>query len=91
MFPLLLMAAMASTSMLTTCMSFPMVVLMVRTLHIWIIIKCIIDKSFYEWAASVASFCIIALTSCITFKFSSSACIVSPACADTCWEIAEIV
>ena len=48
MFPLFLMAAMASTSMLTTCMSFPMVVLMVRTLHIRIIIKRIIDKSFYE-------------------------------------------
>ena len=38
---------MASTPMLTTCMSFPMAVLMVRTLHIWIIIKCFIDKSFY--------------------------------------------
>ena len=38
---------MVSASMLTTCMSFPMVVLMVRTLHIRIIIKRIIDKSFY--------------------------------------------
>ena len=42
-----LMTAMASTSMLATCMSFPVVVLMVRTLHIWIILKCFIDKSFY--------------------------------------------
>ena len=42
-----LMTAMASTSMLTTCMFFPMVVLMMRTLHIRIIIKRIIDKSFY--------------------------------------------
>ena len=44
-----LMTAMASTSMLTTCMSFPMVVLMVRTLHIRIILKCFIDKSFYRF------------------------------------------
>ena len=43
------MTAMASASMLTTRMSFPMVVLMVRTLHIRIIIKCIIDKSFYRF------------------------------------------
>ena len=41
------MTAMASAAMLTTRMSFPMVVLMVRTLHIRIIIKRIIDKSFY--------------------------------------------
>ena len=45
----------------------------------------------YEREASVANFCIIALTSSITLTFSSSACIVSPACADTCWEIAEMV
>ena len=44
-----LMTAVTSTSMLAACMSFPMVVLMVRTLHIWIIIKCIIDKSFYRF------------------------------------------
>ena len=42
-----LMTAMASTSMLATCMSFPVAVLMMRTLNIWIIIECFIDKSFY--------------------------------------------
>ena len=42
-----LMTAMASTSMLATCMSFPVVMLMVRTLNIWIIIECFIDKRFY--------------------------------------------
>ena len=35
-----LMTAMASTSILTTGMSFPMTMLMMRTLHIWIILKC---------------------------------------------------
>ena len=44
-----LMTAMASTSMLTTCMSFPVAVLVMRTLHIWIILKCFIDKSFYRF------------------------------------------
>ena len=43
------MTAMASTSMLATCMSFPVAVLVVRTLHIWIILKCFIDKSFYRF------------------------------------------
>ena len=38
---------MASTPMLTTCMSFPVAVLMMRTFHIRIIIQCFIDKSFY--------------------------------------------
>ena len=42
-----LMTAMASTSMLATCMSFPVAVLMMRTLNIRIIIECFIDKSFY--------------------------------------------
>jgi hypothetical protein len=41
------MTAMASTSMLATCMSFPVAVLMMRTLNIRIIIECFIDKSFY--------------------------------------------
>ena len=40
-----LMTTVASTSMLATCMSFPVVVLMVKTLHIWSILKCFIDKS----------------------------------------------
>ena len=44
-----LMTAMASTSMFATCMSFPVVMLMVRTLHIRIILKCFIDKSFYRF------------------------------------------
>ena len=43
------MTAMASTSILTTGMSFPMTMLMMRTLHIWIILKCFIDKSFYRF------------------------------------------
>ena len=42
-----LMTAMASTSMLATCMSFPVAVLMMRTLNIRIIIECFIDKRFY--------------------------------------------
>ena len=44
-----LMTAMASTSMLATCMSFPVAVLVMRTFHIWIILKCFIDKSFYRF------------------------------------------
>ena len=44
-----LVTAMASTSMLTTCMSSLVAVLMMRTLHFWIIIKCIIDKNFYRF------------------------------------------
>ena len=35
--------------MLATCMSFPVVVLVMRTLHIWIIRKCFIDKGFYRF------------------------------------------
>ena len=42
-----LMTTVASTSMLATCMSFPVVVLVMRTFHIRIILKCFIDKSFY--------------------------------------------
>ena len=45
--PFFLMTAMAYASMLATCMSFPVVVLVMRTLHIWIIRKCFIDKGFY--------------------------------------------
>jgi hypothetical protein len=41
------MTAMASTSMLATCMSFPVAVLVMRTFHIRIILQCFIDKSFY--------------------------------------------
>ena len=41
------MTAVTSASMLATCMSFPVVMLMVRTLNIRIIIKCFIDKSLY--------------------------------------------
>ena len=42
-----LMTAMTSTSMLATCMFFPVAVLMMRTLNIRIIIECFIDKRFY--------------------------------------------
>ena len=41
------MTAMASTSVLTTGMSFPVAVLMVRALHIRIVIQCFINKGFY--------------------------------------------
>ena len=44
-----LMTAMTSTSMLTTCMSFPVAVLVMRTLHIRIIIQCFINKSFHRF------------------------------------------
>ena len=44
-----LMTTVASTSMLATCMSFPVVVLVMRTFHIRIILKCFIDKSFYRF------------------------------------------
>ncbi len=42
-----LMTAMVSTSMFTTCMSLSVAVLMVRTLNIWIIIKCIMPDFDY--------------------------------------------
>ena len=35
--------------MLTTCMSFPVAVLVMRTLHIRIIIQCFINKSFHRF------------------------------------------
>ena len=42
-----LMTAVASASVLATCMSFPVVVFVMGTLHIRIILKCFVDKSFY--------------------------------------------
>ena len=43
-----LMTTVTSASMFSTCMSFPVAVLMVRTPHIWIIFKCFINKCFHR-------------------------------------------
>lgn len=42
-----LMTAMASASMLATCVSFPVAVFMVRALHIRVVIQCFINEGFY--------------------------------------------
>ena len=58
-----LMTTMASTSVLATCMSFPVAVLMVRTFHIWIVIQCFINKGFY---------CFIRISGNSSKKFNTS-------------------